>query len=96
MNDFPQPTVPKVPGEPSYDTTRIIHTRLQDKAASINSNEGGGAHKHLTFVLISGQYQQVTCNVFAYPVHPVTISQNTRAFPLQQDLQASKDNCFVA
>eukprot|EP00957_Ditylum_brightwellii_P136907 10441137-Ditylum_brightwellii.AAC.1 len=51
LADFPQPTVPKVPKEPTYEAIHIIHKILQENAASVNSNAGGGAHGHLALVL---------------------------------------------
>eukprot|EP00957_Ditylum_brightwellii_P110177 8404085-Ditylum_brightwellii.AAC.1 len=58
VGDFPQPTAPKVSGEPSYETIHIIHKILQENVASVNRDAGGGAHGHLTLVLTSGHYQQ--------------------------------------
>eukprot|EP00957_Ditylum_brightwellii_P043909 3329945-Ditylum_brightwellii.AAC.1 len=69
LADFLQPTLPKVSGEPTYETIHIIHKILQENAASINSNAGGGAHRHLALVLTPGHYHQVTGRVFAPPTH---------------------------
>eukprot|EP00957_Ditylum_brightwellii_P049384 3746888-Ditylum_brightwellii.AAC.1 len=94
--DFSQHTVPKAPGEPIYKTTHIIHKILQENAASINSNAGGGAHEHLALVLTPGHYHQVTGHVFAPPTHPGPTPPNPRAFFATQDLQAQRDNYFAA
>eukprot|EP00957_Ditylum_brightwellii_P057213 4335201-Ditylum_brightwellii.AAC.1 len=47
LNDFPHPTVPKVTGEPAYETIHRIHKILQENIASVHSNLGGGVHDHL-------------------------------------------------
>eukprot|EP00957_Ditylum_brightwellii_P095988 7313642-Ditylum_brightwellii.AAC.2 len=70
LTDFPQPTIPKVNGEPSYETIHVVHTILQENAIPVHSDKGEGAHGHLALVLTSGHYQQVTGNIFAPPVHP--------------------------
>eukprot|EP00957_Ditylum_brightwellii_P195338 14883266-Ditylum_brightwellii.AAC.1 len=95
VNDFPQPTVPNVSGEPIYETIHIIHKILQENAVLVNSNAGGGAHGHLALVLTPGHYQQVTGHIFAPSMHPGRTPQNPRAFLLQQDLQAGRDNYFA-
>eukprot|EP00957_Ditylum_brightwellii_P095019 7236029-Ditylum_brightwellii.AAC.1 len=95
VSDFLQPTVPKVSGEPCYETIHIIHKILQENAALVNSNAVGGAHGHLAPVLTPGHYQQVTGHVFAHSVHPGPPPPNPRAFLLQKYLQASRDNYFV-
>eukprot|EP00957_Ditylum_brightwellii_P052527 3983478-Ditylum_brightwellii.AAC.1 len=96
VSDFPQPTVPMVSGEPSYETIHIIHNILQENAALVNNNAEGGAHGHLSFVLTPGHYQQVTGHIFIQPAHPGPTPPNPRAFFLQQDLQTGRDNYFAA
>eukprot|EP00957_Ditylum_brightwellii_P158338 12052447-Ditylum_brightwellii.AAC.1 len=58
MRDFPHPTVLKVSGESTYDSIHRIYKLLQENAASVHSDLGGGAHGHLALVLTPGHYQQ--------------------------------------
>eukprot|EP00957_Ditylum_brightwellii_P078280 5951935-Ditylum_brightwellii.AAC.1 len=78
INDFPHPTVPRITGEPTYDTIHTVHKILQENAASTHSNKGGGAHGHLALVLTPGHYQQVTGHAFAAPAHPGLNPKNPR------------------
>eukprot|EP00957_Ditylum_brightwellii_P003290 249675-Ditylum_brightwellii.AAC.1 len=96
LKDFPQPTIPRVNGEPSHETIYVAHKTLQENDASVHSNEGRGAHGHLALVLMTGHYQQVTGNIFTPPVHPGPPPPNPQFFLLAQDLQVQRDNYFMA
>eukprot|EP00957_Ditylum_brightwellii_P093312 7105909-Ditylum_brightwellii.AAC.1 len=96
LKDFLQPTIPRVNGEPSYETIHVVHKILQENAASVHNDKGGGVHGHLALVLTPGHYQQVTGHIFAPPVHPGPAPPNPQMFLLAQDLQAQRDNYFMA
>eukprot|EP00957_Ditylum_brightwellii_P199596 15215727-Ditylum_brightwellii.AAC.1 len=73
------------------------HTQiLQENAASVNSNAGGGTHGHLALVLTPVHYNQVTGHVFVTPTHPRPMLPNPRAFFPTQDLQVQWGNYFAA
>eukprot|EP00957_Ditylum_brightwellii_P065976 5003258-Ditylum_brightwellii.AAC.1 len=94
-SDFPHPTVPGVMGEPTYEAIHTIHNILQENAASIHSNAGGGVHDHLTLVLTPAHYQQVTGHLFNPHIHPGANPPNPCAFLLQHDLQAQRDQYYA-
>eukprot|EP00957_Ditylum_brightwellii_P189927 14459074-Ditylum_brightwellii.AAC.1 len=56
LHDFLHPTVPKVAGEPAYESIHRIHKILQENAASVHSNLGGDMHGHLALVLTPAHY----------------------------------------
>eukprot|EP00957_Ditylum_brightwellii_P072114 5481668-Ditylum_brightwellii.AAC.1 len=95
INNFPHPTVPRITGEPTYNTIHTVHKILQENAASIHSNKGGGADGHLALVLTLGHYQQVTRHVFAAPTYPGPNPPNPRIFMLQHKLQAQRDRYYA-
>eukprot|EP00957_Ditylum_brightwellii_P106495 8125055-Ditylum_brightwellii.AAC.1 len=88
INNFPNPPVPRITGEPTYDTIHAVHKILQENAAFVHSNKGGSVHGHLALVLTPVHYQQVTRHVFAAPAHPGPNPTNPRVFMLQHELQA--------
>eukprot|EP00957_Ditylum_brightwellii_P075488 5737579-Ditylum_brightwellii.AAC.1 len=95
ISDFPNPTVPKVTGEPTYEVVHTIHKILQENAASVHSNLGGGALGHLALVLTPGYYQQAVGHVLNAPNHPSPNPPNPRAFLLQHDLQLQRDQYYL-
>eukprot|EP00957_Ditylum_brightwellii_P038710 2925852-Ditylum_brightwellii.AAC.1 len=78
INDFPNPNVRRITGEPTYDMIHTVHKILQENAASVHSNKCGGVHGHLALVLTLRNYQQVTGHVFAAPAHLVPNPPNPR------------------
>ena len=67
---FPEPTVQKIIGEPTYETIKDLHDILKSNAASIPSTLGGGNHGHLGLVLQPALYTVVTGNNFTAPNNP--------------------------
>eukprot|EP00957_Ditylum_brightwellii_P078245 5949309-Ditylum_brightwellii.AAC.1 len=94
LNDFPHPTVPKVTGESAYESIHCIHKILQENAASVHSNLGEGMHGHLALILTPVHYQQVAGHIFTQPTHPGPNPPNPRAFLLQHDIQAQRDEYY--
>ena len=67
---FPQPTVPKIEGEPSYETIQSVHDILKSNAASVQTTLGGGTHGHLGLVILPALYLVVTGHDFVAPANP--------------------------
>ena len=67
---FPHQSIPKQPGEPTYESIRTIHRLLKANAASMPSDLGGGAHGLLGLTLNGTVYTAVTGHVFTLPVFP--------------------------
>eukprot|EP00957_Ditylum_brightwellii_P045873 3479864-Ditylum_brightwellii.AAC.1 len=91
LTDFPQPLVPKVSGEPSYEPIHLIHKILKENTASVHSNLEGDRHGHLALVLTPTHYQQVTGHIYVTLMHPGSHPPNPRAFILQHNLQVQWD-----
>ena len=67
---FPEPTVQKIIGEPTYENIKTLHDFLKSNAASIPTILGGGNHGHLGLVLQSALYTVVTGSNFTAPNNP--------------------------
>ena len=67
---FPYPTIPKIPGRPTFETISEIHTKLKANASSVQSELGGGTHGLLGLTLQPGTYTVLTGHVFQPPVNP--------------------------
>eukprot|EP00957_Ditylum_brightwellii_P068451 5197096-Ditylum_brightwellii.AAC.1 len=94
ISDFSHPMVPKVSGEPTYESIHRIHKLLQENAVSMQSDLGGEAHGHLALVLTPGHYQQVTGHIFVAPAYPGPNPPTARHFMLKQELQSHRDQSF--
>ena len=67
---FPQPSVPAIDGEPTYESIKTVHDILKSNAASVPTTLGGGAHGHLGLVLNPTVYLVVTGANFVSPANP--------------------------
>jgi hypothetical protein len=47
INGFPNPILPKIDHEPTFEDIQVTTRLLNDNAVSITSMAGGGAHGHL-------------------------------------------------
>ena len=72
-NSFPQTTLRKIAGEPSYTDIHEIHTIIKSNAASIPTTLGGGDHGHLGLVLGAATYLTVAGVAFTMPTNPGAI-----------------------
>ena len=53
---FPHPSVPRKPGEPTYESIHAVHALLKANAASVPSELGGGVHGLLGLTLANTTY----------------------------------------
>ena len=67
---FPEPTVQKIIGEPTYETIKALHNILKSNAAAIPTTLGGGNHGHLGLVLQPASYTVVTGSNLTAPNNP--------------------------
>ena len=72
-NSFPQTTLRKIAGEPSYADIHELHNIIKSNAASIPITLGGGDHGHLGLVLGATTYLTVAGVAFTMPVNPGAI-----------------------
>ena len=69
---FPHLSIPRHPGEPTYEAIHAVHNLLKANAASMPSDLGGGDHGLLGLVLSATVYSQVAgaLNPFTRPANP--------------------------
>ena len=51
IDSFPNPTIPIIEGEPTYETIKRAEKLLVENAASTHSTLGGGNHRFLGLIL---------------------------------------------
>jgi hypothetical protein len=62
INVYPNPVLPKIDNEPTFDHMKITTRLLNDNAISIPSMEGGGAHGHLGIIMSQVEYAAVSAS----------------------------------
>ena len=67
---MPHPTLPKIHGVPTYESIADLHRRLNENAASVQTNLGGGRHGYLALTISAQKYNQVTGHGFVIPADP--------------------------
>ena len=67
---FPHQSIPRQPGEPTYETIHAIHAILKANAASVASELGGGAHGLLDLTLPNTTYTPLSGVAFTRPANP--------------------------
>ena len=67
---FPNPTVPQIVGQPTFEKLRRLKKALKANAASVQSELGGGAFGHLGLVLDDATYHRLTQHHYVAPPHP--------------------------
>jgi hypothetical protein len=69
---FPQSSLMKVTGEPTFEDLKVIWWLLNTNAMSVASYEGGGRHRHLGIIMTNKEYFTVAVDVFPVPNNPGT------------------------
>ena len=67
---FIHQSVPRQPGEPTYETIHAVHAILKANAASVASELGGGAHGLLGLTLPNTTYTPLSGVAFTRPANP--------------------------
>jgi hypothetical protein len=62
VNGFPNPILPKIDNEPTFEDIQITARLLNDNAISIPSMEGGGAHGHLGIIMTQVEYAAISAS----------------------------------
>ena len=70
IEGFPFPSLPKINGEPAYDTIADVHAKLNANAASVQSNLGDGTLGHLWLTLKPEVYATLSQERFIPPENP--------------------------
>jgi hypothetical protein len=56
LASFPEPTLHKIEGRPTYDSISALAKTLNRNAASVQTENGGGVHGHLALTLSAAMY----------------------------------------
>ena len=69
---FPHLSIPRHPGEPTYEAIHAVHKLLKADASSVPSDLGGGQHGLLGLMRNPAVYTQVAgpVNAFVRPINP--------------------------
>jgi hypothetical protein len=67
---FPHSSLPKVPGEPTFEDLKVIQRLLNTNAMSVSSYVGGGRHGHLGIIMTNQEYFAIAADVFPLPYNP--------------------------
>jgi 6-pyruvoyl-tetrahydropterin synthase len=67
---FPQSSLPKVTGEPTFEYLKVIRRLLNTNDMSVASYEGGGRHGHLGIIMTNEEYFAIAVDVFPVPANP--------------------------
>jgi hypothetical protein len=78
INGFPNPVLPKIYNEPTFEDIQVTTRLLNTNAISVPSMAGGGAHGHLGIVMTQVEYAAISAtpwvahfNPGAIPITPV-------------------------
>jgi hypothetical protein len=68
--NFPNPTITPIVGLPSYETIAELHLLLNQNAASVDSDLGGGQHGLLALTVSVAVYATISPIPFVAPINP--------------------------
>ena len=67
---FPNAALPKIHGEPTYETINDIVQHMYANAATVRSPLGGGQHGHIGLIMKPALYQTLSATAFIRPNDP--------------------------
>jgi hypothetical protein len=67
MASFPDPVLPKVQGEPDYQTIHATRKFLQENSRVIDTHLGGGTLGHLGLIISDASYAMIAPKTDAGP-----------------------------
>jgi hypothetical protein len=73
INGFPNPVLPKIDNEPTFEDIQITTRLLNSNEISIPSMAGGGAHGHLGIIMSQVEYAAVSASPWLEPFNPNAI-----------------------
>ena len=79
IRGFPHKTLPRIDGEPTYASIRLLQKKLAANAATIKTTLGGGAHGYLALCLTPAAYATHSLTAFVPPINP----GNAPIFPIR-------------
>jgi hypothetical protein len=82
INGFPNPVLPNIDHEPTFEDTQFTTRLLNENSISVPSMSGGGAHGHLGIIMTQVDYSAISATPWAEPYTPgaiPTIAAGTNA-----------------
>jgi hypothetical protein len=73
VNGFPNPVLPNIDNEPTFEDIQVETRLLNANAISIPSMAGGGAHDHLGIIMTQVEYAAISASPWVEPFNPNTI-----------------------
>jgi hypothetical protein len=70
INGFPNPVLPKIDHEPTFEDIQVTTRLLNANAISIPSMAGGGAHGHLGIIMTQVEYATISPSPWVEPFNP--------------------------
>lgn len=67
---FPNASLPKIHGEPTYETINDIVQHMYANAATVSCSLGGGQHGHIGLIMKPALYQTLSAAAFVRPSDP--------------------------
>jgi hypothetical protein len=73
INGFPNPVLPKIDNEPTFEDIQVTTRLLNENAISVPSMAGGGAHGYLEIVMTQVEYAAISASPWVEPYNPKVI-----------------------
>jgi hypothetical protein len=73
INGFPNPVLPKIDNEPTFEDIQVTARLLNANAISVPSMAGGGAYGHLESIMTQVDYAAISTSPWAKPYDPNAI-----------------------
>jgi hypothetical protein len=70
INGFPNPILPKIDHEPTFEDIQVTTRLLNANSISIPSMAGGGAHGHLGIITTQVEYATISTSPWVEPYNP--------------------------
>jgi hypothetical protein len=70
VNGFPNPVLPKIDNEPTFEDIQVTTRLLNVNAISVPSMAGGGAHGHLVTNIAQVEYAAISASPWVEPYNP--------------------------
>jgi hypothetical protein len=74
INGFPNPVLPKIDHEPTFEDIQVTTRLLSAKAISFPSMAVGGAHGHLGIIMTQVEYAAISATPLVEPFNHGTIT----------------------
>jgi hypothetical protein len=67
INGFPNPVLPKIDNEPTFEDIQVTNRLVNANAISVPSMAGGGAHGHLGIIMTQVEYAAISATPWVEP-----------------------------